>query len=531
MKKNLLVNILVIGVIILFFGASIMSSVSGDIKNVADIENGSYFRNKGLRSDMMERMNYFRGKVLKSNLLENPAQNLFGYLDGWTPSELVSSESTGNSTWCSIAVNASGAIHVVWQDVTDYGGSGNDTDIFYKMKPSGGSWTTTKVVSSESSIESDAASLAVESDGTVHVTWDDYTETTCDVYYKMKPSGGSWTTAELVTGDCTGYPFLPSLDVESDESVHIAWEEWDGGYIFDIYYKMKPSGGSWTAAEAVTQTSTESFSPSLIVDQDGNVHVTWVELSLYDFLDVCYKKKPDGGTWSSTDILSSNSYCMIRSEITVDSSGTVHVVFDELDLNSFYLHVFYRKKPSGGSWSPIEMVTDDFVGDSYGASVDVDQSGVVHVAWEGWPWERGKSDYIGDIYYKNNDYENLPPEAPTIDGPTSGKKGTEYHYNFTANDPNGNNVYYFIDWGDNTTEGWIGPYASNEIITWNHTWNERGTYTIKAKAKDIYDAESNWTTLKVTIPKSQIYNWWMNWLDRFPLLQWLIDVIGNIQTS
>jgi len=98
---------------------------------------------------------------------------------------------------------------------------------------------------------------------------------------------------------------------------------------------------------------------------------------------------------------------------------------------------------------------------------------------------------------------NEPPNAPAITGPTNGKVGVEYEYNFSAADPNSDDVYYYIDWGDDSFEEWIGPYASGEIITVNHTWSEKGTYTIRAKAKDVFGAESDWGTLTVTMPKNQ----------------------------
>jgi outer membrane protein assembly factor BamB len=101
---------------------------------------------------------------------------------------------------------------------------------------------------------------------------------------------------------------------------------------------------------------------------------------------------------------------------------------------------------------------------------------------------------------------NKPPDAPDIDGPTNGKAGVEYEYTFTSTDPNGDNIYYRIDWGDNNPEEWIGPYNSGEEITVNHSWSERGTNMIKAKAEDIYGLESNWGTLEVTMTKNKPFS-------------------------
>jgi C1A family cysteine protease len=97
---------------------------------------------------------------------------------------------------------------------------------------------------------------------------------------------------------------------------------------------------------------------------------------------------------------------------------------------------------------------------------------------------------------------NQPPETPIITGPTNGKIKVGTAYNFTTIDPDDNQVSYYIDWGDGTNSGWIGPYTSGELITQSHIWSNKGDYTIKAKAKDVYGNESSWGTLKVTMPRS-----------------------------
>jgi len=98
---------------------------------------------------------------------------------------------------------------------------------------------------------------------------------------------------------------------------------------------------------------------------------------------------------------------------------------------------------------------------------------------------------------------NQPPTNPTIAGPKQGNPGIEYTYTFQATDPNHDQLYYYIDWGDNNHEEWIGPYTSNQEITLNHIWTEKGNYVIKAKVKDIFDDESDWTQLAITMPTIQ----------------------------
>jgi PKD domain-containing protein len=101
--------------------------------------------------------------------------------------------------------------------------------------------------------------------------------------------------------------------------------------------------------------------------------------------------------------------------------------------------------------------------------------------------------------------ENSAPSTPSINGPNSGKAGENHEYKFQSTDPEGDNVFYCIDWGDGTGEVCIGPFASGIQATASHTWSSQGDYTIRAKAKDIHDAESDWATLEVTMPKNKQY--------------------------
>jgi outer membrane protein assembly factor BamB len=113
----------------------------------------------------------------------------------------------------------------------------------------------------------------------------------------------------------------------------------------------------------------------------------------------------------------------------------------------------------------------------------------------------------GYLYAFGPGEANNPPNTPTITGPTSGKAGEYHRYIFQTTDPEGHEIYYYVDWGDDTsTHGWAGPYNSGEALSLDHLYTFEGTYIIKAKAKDEYDSESDWATLEVSIPKNKLSN-------------------------
>jgi len=116
---------------------------------------------------------------------------------------------------------------------------------------------------------------------------------------------------------------------------------------------------------------------------------------------------------------------------------------------------------------------------------------------------------------------NDPPTIPQITGQANGTVGQSYDYTFIASDPNGEQIYFTIEWGDGQTNTWIGPYTSGQPVTIPHSWDKKGTYTVKAKAKDTHNAESDWGTLDVNMPLS--YNdmglhFFEKLFERFPNL-------------
>jgi hypothetical protein len=101
---------------------------------------------------------------------------------------------------------------------------------------------------------------------------------------------------------------------------------------------------------------------------------------------------------------------------------------------------------------------------------------------------------------------NSPPENPTIEGPSSGTTGTIYTYKFCSNDPDGDDVSYCIDWDDGLGEICIGPFASGTCIEEPHSWSSDGNYVIKCKARDSNQAESEYTTLSISMPRTKQLN-------------------------
>jgi len=120
--------------------------------------------------------------------------------------------------------------------------------------------------------------------------------------------------------------------------------------------------------------------------------------------------------------------------------------------------------------------------------------------------------------YALGSMNDTQPALPTITGDATGHVRHSYNYTIRSTDPDNDTLSYYIDWGDGTTTNWTTPTPSGQSIVQSHTWEKRGTYTIKVKARDEHGRESDWGTLTIKMPYEP---------PRFPIIHWLLDRFPN----
>jgi hypothetical protein len=128
--------------------------------------------------------------------------------------------------------------------------------------------------------------------------------------------------------------------------------------------------------------------------------------------------------------------------------------------------------------------------------------------------------------------ENEKPSMVKIDGETYGFGGTEYEFTFTSTDPDDHDIFYMVDWDDGERTEWLGPYSSGETISLIHKWKLKGTYWIKAWAKDTVGGESPQGSHKIIILTSSARSYQVNplvtqilerYLRNFPAINFLLN--------
>jgi len=286
-------------------------------------------------------------------------------------------------------------------------------------------------------------------------------------------------------------------------------------YVYAVYpngtLKWKFSTGTWVHGSAT-------------IGDDGTVYIgsDYNLYALNPYNGTMKWKLGTGAIWS-TPVIDKNGIIYVGSNngnlYAVYPNGTVKWVFATGG------HFWFGPSPAISTDGTIYFGTTNFGGgsahffalNSDGAekwrfdsgrvetSPSIGEDETVYItSWRDWEIRPGAFVHAGYLHALNNQEPNAP-SAPEINGQINGNTGTEYEYTFKSTSPLDNDVYYYIEWsdGDWTTTGWIGPYNSGEEITLNHTWKSKGTYTIKARAKDTENLWGPWGELEVTMPKNK----------------------------
>jgi outer membrane protein assembly factor BamB len=198
----------------------------------------------------------------------------------------------------------------------------------------------------------------------------------------------------------------------------------------------------------------------------------------------------------------------------IDNDDEIEVIIGSLDGKLYCLDGSPADPPAGDlEW---EFNTHDEIWGSP-ALGDVDGDGFLEII-------------IGSKNHKVYciDSQNSPPFPPTITGETHGKSGVSYKYEFTAIDPDNDNIgRYIIEWGHGPAEEVSGNFESGETIEVYHTFPSEDTYIIKSRAVDINGLIGGDGMLQVTMPRNRITDnsFFINLLDMVPILERILSKI------
>jgi len=391
-------------------------------------------------------------------------------------------------------------------------------------------------------------SIAIDSNDFPHIVY----EKPHDIIKYAYWNGNSWEYTTVYEGQ--GILGSVGIALDSNDLPHVSYCDGIGSFFLRYAHVVD---SKWVN-EIVDNSKYSGFHNSISIDSDDGVHIAYSNINEKE---IRYAYKDDLTLqWKletvDNDIFDTPNY----PAIDIDSQNRPHIGYYDAGVGYNYLKYAY-KDSSSSNWAVETIISDKQVGFSYSLAIssqddpylmyqNIESKDLELIYWKETEWITEIIDFKGMvgccsnivlapheipfISYRDEEFgnlkfafKNISPKAPSIDGPLKEKIGKEIEYTFFSSDLNNHPIEYRIDWGDNTGELQIGPFPSGEAVNANHTWSEKGDYTIRVKAIDVYNAESEWSTLQVSMPKSKEFThpfirFFQNHPYLFPLIRILL---------
>jgi hypothetical protein len=350
---------------------------------------------------------------------------------GWSNATCVS-DGWGGVNWNSgdslnptIALGLDGTVHVAWSDST-VSPWGSDSDILYTNWTAASGWSNASLVSDTwnggywNNGFSICPTIAVGSDGTVHLAWWDDTDGSwgidTEIFYAKWIASGGWSLVTCVSDGWggaywnTGTSERPAIAVGVDGTVHLVWQDntlfqlW--GSDPEILHATWTAMGGWSNATCVSDgwggvywNKHNSFDPAIAVGLDGSIHSVWYDDTNGPWgndMEIFHAKWTAVGGWSNASLVSDgrggvywNGGNSLNPAIAVEPDGGVLAVWQD-DTDGPWgndMEIFQAKWTAAGGWSNATCVSDGWSGvywnggNSLNPAIALGPEGIAHVVW------------------------------------------------------------------------------------------------------------------------------------------------------
>jgi|GEM_PF-4777533 len=337
---------------------------------------------------------------------------------------------------------------------------------------------------SDNSGRSGAPSLDVDRQGTVHLAWYDNSPGNWEILYATLPTTGTWTRAEDVSNNAS-YSQVPFLIAKPDGNVNIVWQDYGGprgtAWQGTLLFKSREPTEDFGPPEAISVTTgfggyPEVRDPHLAVDGQRTLHLVWAGNTAAGYR-IFYARKPWGGVWTFPEVINNapDRGASFHPRLAVDGADRLHVVWQETAVGAAQADIYYSMLSSDGTWQPPLNLSANS-GQSQEPFLLVGYDGTLHVVWQDYTLDPNQADIF--YSYKSPGGSWSPPvDVSQNEGDSSGPVLVE----------DGAATLHLV-WYDNTPGNWEILYAVKpQGGSWTAAVNVSNTPGRSGQPSLVYD--------------------------------------------
>ena len=248
--------------------------------------------------------------------------------------------------------------------------------------------------------------IALDSGEGLNVVWGDTGEPGARVVYVRSTDQGVTFTEPLIISRESTTAFEPEIAVDSQDSVNVVWQDEASGVSAVMFARSTDGGASFSPPRRVSSGDGRASEAHIVADASGRLNVVWVDESSGSS-QAYYSQSTDHGETFSEPINASNMPAgNVHKPVVVVFNNIVHLAYQDGDLfgeDSGDRQVYLTTSEDGGlTFGASRQVSraDGQCGRAHSPAMVVDSRGMLHIVWIDASVVRPCADE-GILFYRN----------------------------------------------------------------------------------------------------------------------------------
>ena len=214
-----------------------------------------------------------------------------------------------------------------------------------------------------------------DSNGNIWVAWDAGTTGSRDIYISELAAGVENFGSGVQLTDNAADQCNPAIALGSDDTLYVVWQDNRRGN-WDIYISTSVDGINWSAETRVTDSNDNQVNPAIVIDGQNYAHVVWQD-DQGGNQDIYVATSSDGFVTKTISQITSNSSDQIDPAIAADSDNTIYLVWTDTRNGSYDI---YGAASNDGPWTNVAVVSK--AGSQSSPAIATEAAGsILHLLW------------------------------------------------------------------------------------------------------------------------------------------------------